>query len=73
VSVAKHFAVGERMRIQTRVEMFNAFNMTNLALPERRLREIYFGLSSRTQDVAGGLPGMGGGPRAIQLALQFSY
>ena len=74
LSVVKHMAVGERMKIQARVEMFNAFNMTNLALPERRLRDVYFGLSSRTQDVAGGLPGMGGGgPRAIQLAIQFSY
>jgi hypothetical protein len=74
LSVIKRITLSEKLKVQARAEMFNAFNTANLALPERRLTDTYFGLSSRTQDVAGGLPGMGGGgPRSLQLALQFIY
>ena len=73
-SVVKHTRFGERLSLQTRFEVFNLFNATNLALPERRLTDRFFGLSTRTQDVAGGVPGIGGGgPRVIQVALRVVY
>jgi hypothetical protein len=74
LSVVKTTRLGERLSLQTRFEMFNVFNTTNLALPERRVNEPTFGLSSRTQDVVGGVPGMGGGgPRTMQIALRLTY
>jgi len=74
LSILKDTRIGERLRVQSRFELFNLFNTTNLALPERRLSEPLFGLSPRTQDVAGGVPGIGGGgPRVIQLALKLVF
>ncbi len=74
MSVLKEIRFGEKLKIQTRLEMFNIFNTTNLALPERRVRDPFFGRSTRTPDVAGGVPGIGGGgPRALQLALRLVY
>jgi hypothetical protein len=74
LSAVKTTPLGERLKLQLRFEMFNVFNTTNLALPERRVNEATFGLSQRTQDVAGGVPGMGGGgPRTIQIALRLTY
>jgi hypothetical protein len=74
MSVLKEIRVGEKLRIQTRVEMFNIFNTTNLALPERRVTDPFFGRSTRTPDVAGGVPGIGGGgPRALQMAFRLVY
>ena len=74
LSVVKSTRLGEKLSLQTRFEMFNLFNTTNLALPERRLTDPFFGLSSRTQDVAGGVPGIGGGgPRTVQIALRLTY
>ncbi|MCI0486073.1 MAG: TonB-dependent receptor [Blastocatellia bacterium] len=74
LSVAKRTRLGERLGIETRFEMFNVFNRTNLALPERIMTDPLFGISSRTQDVAGGVTGIGGGgPRSIQLALRLVY
>ncbi|HEU4388730.1 MAG TPA: hypothetical protein VFV34_13090, partial [Blastocatellia bacterium] len=74
LSVVKSTRFGERLNLQTRFEIFNLFNTTNLALPERTLTDPLFGLSSKTQDVAGGVPGIGGGgPRTIQIALRLTY
>jgi hypothetical protein len=74
LSILKETRVGEKMRIQSRFEMFNVFNTTNLSLPERRLMDPFFGRSSRTADAAGASPGIGGGgPRAIQVALRLIY
>src|SRR4029079_4360011 len=74
MSVLKEARVGEKLRIQSRFEMFNVFNMTNLSLPERRLMDPLFGRSTRTADAAGASPGIGGGgPRAIQVALRLIY
>jgi hypothetical protein len=74
LSVLKEIRAGEKLRIQTRLEMFNIFNTTNLALPERRVLDPFFGRSTRTPDVAGGVPGIGGGgPRAFQLAFRLVY
>ena len=74
MSIVKDTRIGEGLRIQSRFEMFNVFNTTNLALPERRAIDPFFGLSTRTQDVAGGVPGIGGGgPRVIQVGLKLVY
>jgi hypothetical protein len=74
LSVLKEIRAGERVRIQARLEMFNLFNTTNLALPERRVLDPFFGRSTRTPDVAGGVPGIGGGgPRAFQVAFRLVY
>lgn len=74
MSVVKKARLGEKFNIQARFEVFNLFNTTNLALPERRLVDPFFGRASRTQDVAGGVPSIGGGgPRVVQLALKFAY
>jgi hypothetical protein len=74
LSVMKSTRLGEKLSLQTRVEIFNVLNTTNLALPERRVNDPLFGLSTRTQDVAGGVPGIGGGgPRTVQIALRLTY
>ncbi len=74
LSAIKEFRVREKLRVQARFEVFNLLNTVNLALPERRLLDPFFGRSTRTQDVAGGVPGIGGGgPRVAQLALKLIY
>ena len=74
LSILKETRIGEKFRIQSRFEMFNVLNTTNLSLPERRLMDPFFGRSSRTADSAGGAPGIGGGgPRVIQVALRLLY
>lgn len=74
LSIIKDTRLGEKLRLQARFEVFNLLNTTNLAMPERRLLDPFFGRSTRTQDVAGGLPGIGGGgPRVAQLALKIVY
>ena len=74
LSVSKETRIGERLRIESRFEVFNFFNTTNLALPERKLTDPFFGRSTKTQDVVGGVPSIGGGgPRVIQVALRFAY
>jgi hypothetical protein len=74
ISLLKETRLSEGLRLQLRGEVFNVFNTTNLALPIRKLNDPFFGLSRKTQDVAGGVPGIGGGgPRVMQLALKFIY
>jgi hypothetical protein len=74
LSISKETRFGEKLRIQSRFEIFNIFNTTNLALPERKLTDPFFGRSTKTQDVVGGVPSIGGGgPRVIQVALRLSY
>lgn len=74
VSIIKNTRFKERFTMQVRAEVFNVVNTTNLALPVRRMTDEFFGLSRRTQDVAGGVPGIGGGgPRVVQLAVKLIY
>jgi len=74
ISALKETTIGERLKLQARFEVFNLFNRTNLALPQRLLTDPSFGQSIRTQDVAGGVPGIGGGgPRVMQLALKVIF
>jgi hypothetical protein len=74
LSISKETQLREKLRAQFRFEVFNVLNTANLALPSRRMTDPLFGVSTKTQDVAGGSPGIGGGgPRVIQLALKFVY
>jgi hypothetical protein len=74
LSVIKDTRLSEKFRLQARFEIFNLFNTTNLSLPARRLLDPFFGRSTKTQDVAGGVPGIGGGgPRVAQIALKLIY
>jgi hypothetical protein len=43
VSVLRGFAVGERLRLETRGEFFNALNHTNLGTPNRFVNTSGFG------------------------------
>jgi len=70
LSLIKETRLPERLKVQGRLERINVFNTTNLALPQRRLNESLFGRSTKTQDVAKGVPGIGGGgPGVIQVAI----
>jgi hypothetical protein len=74
LSISKETRLQENLRAQFRFEVFNVLNIANLGLPSRRMTDPLFGISTKTQDVAGGSPGIGGGgPRVIQLALKFVY
>ena len=43
VSVLRGFALGERIRLETRGEFFNALNHTNLGTPNRFVNTAGFG------------------------------
>ncbi|HKV42211.1 MAG TPA: TonB-dependent receptor [Blastocatellia bacterium] len=74
ISAKKEFRLNENLRIQGRFEVFNVFNTVNLGLPDRKMSDPLFGISTKTQDVAGGSPGVGGGgPRVMQLAVRLLF
>jgi hypothetical protein len=70
----KEMRLNERLRVQGRFEVFNILNTVNLGLPDRTMSDPQFGVSNKTQDVAGGSPGIGGGgPRVMQLAVKLIF
>jgi len=74
ISGQREIRLKEKMRVQARLEAFNIFNTANLGLPNRRMTDPLFGISTRTQDVAGGSPGIGGGgPRVMQVAVKLVF
>jgi hypothetical protein len=74
IAAHKEMRLSERLRVQGRFEIFNILNTVNLGLPDRILSDPQFGISTKTQDVAGGSPGIGGGgPRVMQLAVKFLF
>jgi len=74
ISGQREFRLGEKLRAQARFEVFNAFDTVNFGLPNRRMADPLFGLSTKTQDVAGGSPGIGGGgPRVMQVAVKLLF
>ena len=78
-SVFKNFAVGEHVRVQFRVEIFNIFNFVNYGnssqgLMGTNLQGSNLGTIYGTYDVGFGAPGIGpGAPRNVQLALKVLF
>jgi hypothetical protein len=62
-ALSREFAVRENLRLQTRVEAFNALNRTNLALPQRILELESSGVISHTATAS----------RNIQLVARLSW
>ncbi|MGH9828415.1 MAG: hypothetical protein ACREDR_34755, partial [Blastocatellia bacterium] len=74
LSAQKQMRLSEKLQVQGRIEVFNILNTVNLGLPDRKMSDPQFGISTKTQDVAGGSPGIGGGgPRVMQLAVKFIF
>ena len=75
VSVIKNTPITERLSAQFRVEMFNIFNILNLAGPDNCVCDgSGFGLVSSTLSTANGAPGIGSGePFHVQFALKFIW
>jgi hypothetical protein len=89
LSVVKNTALGERVRLQLRVDIFNVFNhpnLTNPLLPNFGVDFLQNGIDpatnrgvgylpiTATPDVGGGNPFLGGGgPRNLQLAARLSF
>jgi len=73
-SIVKNLPIGERVKLQFRVETFNLFNRTNWANPGNNLSASpTFGLLTNTRN-GGGAPGIGPGePRNVQLALRILF
>ncbi len=61
-SVHKTFSIGERVKTQFRVELFNAFNHTLLNNPDTTLSDDNFGRITDARD-----------PRIVQLGLKFLF
>jgi len=62
LSIAKGVRIVERVGLQVRAEMFNAFNHPNLGGPEREL----------TRTTFGGILGVSG-PRSFQMSLKLTF
>jgi len=73
-SVIKNIPITERVRAQFRIEMFNVFNILNLASPDNSVGDPTFGASLSTQATSQGAPGIGSGePFNVQLALKLIW
>ncbi len=67
LSMFKTFALTERMKLQFRVEAFNAFNHVNWANPDSNIDDTGFGKITGTQTFAADLPAQRSGELAIKL------
>jgi Carboxypeptidase regulatory-like domain len=74
-SVIKNTAITEKLSLQIRAEMFNIFNILNLAPPDGNVSDgSAFGLITTTQGTYNGAPGIGPGePANVQLAIKFLW
>ncbi|HUI41278.1 MAG TPA: hypothetical protein VL523_04860, partial [Terriglobia bacterium] len=74
-SVIKNIPITEKLKAQFRVEIFNIFNILNLAPPDAGASDgSAFGLSSSTLATYNGAPGIGSGePVNVQLALKLIF
>src|SRR5262249_43937413 len=80
-SFRRKFPVGERLNLQLRADLFNAFNHPNFGALDGVLGDALFGQATSMlgRDLSGG--GVGslsplyqiGGPRSIQLALKLQF
>jgi hypothetical protein len=78
----RRLALGERARLQLRVEVFNLFNRPNFGDPTADLGSRLFGRSTQTLARSLGAGGVNGGlsplyqvggPRSVQLALRLGF
>jgi hypothetical protein len=73
-SVMKNTPITEKVKVQLRIEMFNVFNILNLASPDNSVGDPTFGESLSTQATANGAPGIGSGePFNVQIALKLIW
>src|SRR5215470_3236762 len=73
-SIIKNTPLTERIKLQFRAELFNVFNILNLAGPDSSLGDPGFGTISSTVGVAIGNPGLGPGePFNAQFALKIIF
>jgi hypothetical protein len=74
-SVIKNTAITERFKLQLRIEMFNIFNILNLAPPDAGASDgSAFGISGTTRGTNNGSPGIGSGePFNVQVALKLTW
>jgi len=63
LSVFKEFRIVERLTLQLRAELFNAFNRTELGLPNTQPQSSTFGLITNTRQR----------PREMQLGLRLQF
>jgi hypothetical protein len=73
-SVIKNTPITEKVKLQLRIEMFNVFNILNLASPDNSWGDPTFGASLSTQATGQGAPGIGSGePFNVQIALKLVW
>jgi hypothetical protein len=81
LALRREFTVREGMRLQFRVELFNALNHPNFAPPQTSLTSSLFGQSTQMLASSLGSGGAGGlnpiyqqgGPRSMQLGLKLQF
>jgi hypothetical protein len=82
LAARREFAIGERRRLELRIQAFNILNHPNFADPTRYLDSAYFGQSTSmlNQMLGTGSPGSGlapmlenGGPRSVEVVLRLRF
>ena len=82
LALRRQFSLGERLKLQLKVELFNLFNHPNFGNPVNNLSSNFFGQSTQmfgrslgSGGINGGLSPLYqiGGPRSTQLALKLQF
>ncbi len=74
LSVIKTTPITEKVKAQLRIEIFNIFNILNLASPDANIADATFGAALSTNATSTGAPGIGSGePLNVQLALKLIW
>src|SRR5208282_219336 len=73
-SLIKTTPIAEKVRLQVRIEVFNIFNILNLASPDANIADATFGAALSTNATSTGAPGIGSGePLNAQIALKLIW